>query len=608
MGFLLKNFKKLSLPSFRGKPKQLVDGFDLQRSRFLIFCFLGVFCVIGLRALTIQVFSPSSDLLDTLARRQYQAKIDLSPYRGNIFDRRGEPLAISIRRPSLYVNPRVFDPTPQQVKQLAQILAMPAEKIRDISNKKNYFAWLVRKIEFSQAKKIEALDIKGLFEISEPARFYPTGADLSHLIGYVGLDNRGLLGLELSLNDLLQGDHLTTIHNRDARGKSIYRDSILAMPEKTGKNVVLTIDSAIQNIAQTALAKGLEKAQAKGGFAIVSDPHTGRILAIANAPSTNVDFQSKMKAENLRNRALTDIFEPGSVIKPIVIGKALELNLTTLNEVHNTNNGTYKEDSWQIRDSHGSDQLTTEEVLIHSSNIGTYKIVKRLGPEKLYSTLQDFGLSQKTNSLSFPGQMFGRLSPWQGWRAIRFANVAFGQGFFASGMEIVQAFGAIANGGNLMRPYLIDRVESPDGGVLESHSSEIVRRVLNPQTALTVRQILKKVVEEGTGKSAILAHYTSAGKTGTSEKVDPLTHTYSDHLRIASFVGFAPCIDPHLVIYVVIDEPGNKPYYGGTWAAPVFREIAEESLRYLNVAPDKIVTKEVLAKAAQDPLQRTATD
>lgn len=233
MGVLLRLKKLHSL--LLKRPKQLVDGFDNFRSRFLIAIFLSVFLVIAIRAVTIQVFSPSSDILDTLARRQYQAKIDLSPYRGNIFDRRGEPLAISIRRPSLYVNPRVFDPSASEVRELSKILNLPTDKIRGIAHKKNYFAWLVRKIDVAKARKVQELNLKGLFEISEPARFYPTGADLSHLIGYVGIENKGLMGLELAYNETLQGDRLTTYHNRDARGNSIYRDSILALPEKTGK-------------------------------------------------------------------------------------------------------------------------------------------------------------------------------------------------------------------------------------------------------------------------------------------------------------------------------------------------------------------------------------
>jgi cell division protein FtsI (penicillin-binding protein 3) len=387
----------------------------------------------------------------------------------------------------------------------------------------------------------------------------------------------------------------------------IYRDSLLALPEKTGKNIVLTLDSAIQNIAQKSLLKGLEKARAKGGFAIVSDPHTGRILAIANASSESLDSLTRFKPETLRNRALTDLFEPGSVIKPLVIGRAIEEGLTTLDEVHNTYNGSYREDGWKhtIHDTHGSPMMTTEEILIESSNIGTFRIAKRLGPERLARALLDFGLTQKEQLIGFPGQMLGRLSDWRNWHPMRFANVAFGQGISATGLEIIQAFGAIANGGNLMRPYLIDHIESAEGGMLENHASELIRRVLKPETSRLLRQVLQKAVEEGTGKNASLSQFTSAGKTGTSQKVDPQTRAYSDHLRIASFIGFAPCTDPHLVIYVVIDEPGNKPYYGGTWAAPVFKEIADESLRYLNVAPNKSEIKDTLAKGTQDHLKRS---
>ena len=594
----------------RVKASQAVDSFQEARHRWLSLSLLIVFGIISIRAIAIHVFSPSADILENLARRQYQQKIDLSPYRGNIYDRRGEPLAISIRRPSFYVNPRIFSPTAQEIKQLSSILAMSPAKIRQISKRSNYFAWVVRKIELAPAQKVSALNIKGLYEITEPARFYPSGMDLAHLIGYVGVDNHGLLGIELGYDHFLQGEVLSTRNNRDARGESIYSDSLLALPEKTGKNIVLTLDSAIQNIAQKALVKGIEKANAKGGFAIVSEPHTGRILAIANAPSTAVGGFARMQPENLRNRALTDIFEPGSVVKPLIIGRALEEGLTTLDEVHNTYNGSYREEGWKntvIHDSHGAASLTTEEIIVESSNIGTLRIAKRLGPEKLSNALVDFGFTQREQQIGFPGQMFGRLTDWRKWDSVTFATVAFGQGMVATGLELVQAFGAIANGGNLMRPYLIDHIESAEGGMLENHGSELIRRVLRPETAQQLRQVLKKVVEEGTGKNALLSQYTSAGKTGTSQKVDPVTKTYGKQLRIASFIGFAPFIDPHLVVYVVIDEPGNKPYYGGTWAAPVFKEIAEESLRYLNVAPDKAPEKDVLAKNTSDHL-KTSSD
>ncbi len=587
----------------RQRPSQTLGPFYSGRNQLISCIFFGLFAILAGRALTIHVLSPSADILETLARRQYQTRIDLSPYRGNIYDRRGEPLAISIRRPSFYVNPRVFDPNLQQVKQLAQILNLTPSHIRKVAKRTNYFAWLARKVELQQADRINALAVDGLYEITEPARFYPNGVDLASLLGSVGIDNRGLQGIELAYDEMLQGEVLSTFRNRDARGQSIYRDSLLALPEKTGKNIILTLDSAIQNAAQRALVKGLEKAHAKAGFAIVSDPHTGRILAIANSGGPALD--SKIPGEALRNRALTDIFEPGSVVKPLVIGRAVEMGLTTMSEIHQTFNGTYHEDNWQIRDTHGAPSLTTEEIITQSSNIGTYRIAKRMGPERLAQTLNEFGFSSRDNQISFPGQTFGRLSPWQKWRPVRFANVAFGQGFYASGLELVQAFGSIANGGNLMKPYIIDHIESPEGGMIESHASEIVRRVFSPTTAASLRGVLRKVVDEGTGRNAALSSWTSAGKTGTSEKVDPIARKYSDHLRIASFIGFAPSVDPHLVIYVVVDEPSLKPYTGGTWAAPIFREIAEEALRYLNVAPDKFPAKDSLAKGSADHLQKS---
>lgn len=576
------------------RPNQAVESFRSQRARLLSIVFFALFFVAAVRAITIQVLSPSSDILEGLGRRQYQTKIELAPYRGNIYDRRGEPLAISIRRPSFYTNPRVFEPSRDQVKALAKILKIPPQKITAISKKKSYFAWLARKIERSQAEQINELRIDGLWEISEPSRFYPGGREMAPILGGVGIDNNGLSGLELSYEQVLKGESLTTFRHRDARGKPIYSDSILASPEKTGKNIVLTIDSAIQDIAQTALEKGIANAQAKSGFAIVSDPHTGRILALANHMAGK--RAGVTQDESQRNFGLADTFEPGSVVKPLLIGKVLDAGLVKMEEIHNTYDGYYREGSIRIHDDHGAPKMSTEEIITESSNIGTFNIVRRLGPERLHRTYLDLGFTKKDQLLGISGQSRGRLSPYQKWAPSRFANLSFGQGIAVTALEMVQAYGAVANGGTLMKPYLIDHIESPEGGMLEAHSSEILRRVYSHETAFKLRQVLQKTVDEGTGSHARLVEYTSAGKTGTSQKFDIVTHAYSPTLRIAGFIGFAPVGDPHLVIYVVIDEPGAKTGYGGLWAAPVFREIAEESLRYLNVAPDKVFVKDVIAK------------
>lgn len=593
----LKQLWKRSL-----RPNQGVEAFRPSRSHGLSILFFVVFGIIAVRAMTIQIFSPSADILEKIARNQYQTKIDLAPYRGNIYDRRGEPLAISIRRPSFYVNPRAFDPSPAQTKKLSAALNIPSKKIRSLAKRKNYFAWLARKVERQNADAVNRLEIEGLYEISEPARYYPNGRELTHLLGNVGIDNNGLSGLEYGYDKTLMGEKLSTYRNKDARGKLIYQDSLLALPEKTGRNIVLTIDSAIQDIAQKAMVKGLENAQAKSGFAIVSDPHTGRILAIANATRVHSKDVS-IEVQDARNYALSNVYEPGSVVKPLLIAKALEAGVVSLDEVHNTYNGVYREDKWKIHDDHPEPSMTTTEVVTKSSNIGTYNIMKRMGTEAVHQAYMDFGFTSSEQMLDFPGQMRGRIDAAKSWKGNRFATICFGQGMTVAALELVQAFSSIANGGSLMKPYLIDHIESPEGVMIESGSSEVLRRVLKPEFASRARSLLQETVESGTGRFAKLTEYTSAGKTGTSQKVDPQTRRYSDTMRTASFIGFAPATDPHLTIYVVVDEPGKRPGTGGLWAAPIFREIAEASLRYLNVAPDKIVQKEDLAKATNDHLK-----
>ncbi|MBF0440455.1 MAG: penicillin-binding protein 2 [Oligoflexales bacterium] len=535
----------------------------------------------------IHLFPSSLEHLQEIANKQYHKDLDLAPYRGTIFDRRNIPLAISIKKSSLFINPRLFKPTSEEYRQLSELLQMSIFKIKMIQERKNYFAWLKRKIPKETANKITKMKIKGLFEVQEPDRVYPQGSSGAHIIGYVGLDNMGLLGLERKFDSELRGPTIKIQRSQDARGESIFLQSDYAVPEKTGNNLFLTVDNAIQEIAEKALSEGIKNANAKGGFAIVSDPHTGRIIAMANYPKFDPNQMKKFELEPTRNRALSDTFEPGSVIKPFVIGEALARGKIKLTDMLDCERGLFHGHSWKIRDAHPYDILSAKDVLIHSSNIGTYKIAEKLGPKKLYDALVNFGFSTKTSQIDFPGQSFGRIDPYETWKPVRFANIAFGQGFVTTGLEIVSAYGAIANGGNLMKPYLVDHIESSERQMIASNTSRIERRVFSPQLAKELRIILHEVVERGTGKLARMDQYTAAGKTGTTEKVDPLTKAYSTDKRIASFAGFTPVNDPHLVIYVVIDEPGKKPYYGGIWAAPVFKEIALGSLRYLNVAPDK---------------------
>jgi cell division protein FtsI (penicillin-binding protein 3) len=543
-----------------------------------------IYCVLATRATQLHISPYSKNMLQTLADRQYHRQIKLSPYRGAIFDRRSQPLALSVKKPSFFVRPKAFNPTENQIRQLAKITGLPLSKIRAASAKNSYFAWLIRKTSSEAAEKIEALKIQGIEQISEVSRYYPSGVGAS-VIGKVGIDNNGLLGLERDLDSYLKGDEIEITTTKDARRHSLYLQSTLAKPEKSGNNVYLTIDRAVQEIADAALLKGVKNARAKSGFAIVSDPYTGKLLAISNYPTFNPN-EGTNSIEATRNKALQDLYEPGSIIKPLLLSKALENDPNFLNKTIDCENGVLVEPGFRLRDTHKNGILTPAEIIVESSNIGAYKIAKMVGPKALYSTYLAFGLTSEENLLNFSGQTLGRIAPPDQWKKSRFGNVAIGQGFQTNGIEMVQAYGAIANGGNLLKPILVDRIQSPDNSTVYSQTPRIIRNVMSPDVSKKLRNVLAQVVTSGTASLAKLTNYTSAGKTGTSEKVDPKTRAYSDHLRIASFIGFAPAKDPHLVVYVFIDEPGQKPYYGGVWAAPVFAEIAEKSLRYLNVKED----------------------
>ena len=583
----------------KNKPEDVVEYYTKQnlpnesslrfregRKKLIVFASFTVFTILLVRAALILLVPPSSDVLNELANRQYNRSINLAAYRGTIFDRRNEPVAISIRKPSIFVNPRVFSPSRTTTKKLAKILNISQKEINRISRKKTYFSWLKRKISDEQNKKLSQLKISGLHVIPEPSRYYPS-ALASQLIGYVGTDNKGLLGLELRFDKLLRGDKETNIMKRDARGRIIHNESTSAAPQKPGHKIYLTLDRVVQEISERALEKGVQAAAAKSGFVIVSDPHTGHVLAMANYPKFNPNNSKSINNKNMRNYAMLDLFEPGSVVKPLVIARAMNLKKTSLAEAFDIHKGYYREGSLRIRDSHPSDELSTEEILIESSNIGTYKIAAKMGHENLYKTYKDFGLGEPQFRINGNQQSLGRIDPWKRWKKVRFANISFGQGLLSSGIEMTQAYGAIANGGQLMKPILIQKIEDYQSNLVEDNPPQVLRRVIGERVARKVSKALEKVVSKGTGRNAASSLYTVAGKTGTSEKADPVTKGYSKSLRVASFAGFSPVSDPHLVIYVVIDEPGNKPYYGGTWAAPVFKEINEQSLRYLNVAPDK---------------------
>jgi cell division protein FtsI (penicillin-binding protein 3) len=586
---LLRDRLKALFPAKKRDKATIISGsFNNSRSSIVRWAVYLVFVAVFTRALWIHLFPPSPEFLNNLAKHQYRKKIELAPYRGNIMDRRGEPLALSIKKSSFYLNPRLFSASAANLHELAKVLNLSEGKLTSLQAKKGYFAWLARQVSSEQASRVRNMNLPGVFEIREPARFYPLGEAASQILGFVGIDNQGLSGLEMIYDKNLRGEVVDYMPAIDARGAKIYLDSQYAIPFLPGDSLQLTLDRVVQEIAEEELEKGVREAGAKGGIAIVSDPHTGQILAMANFPKFDPNRVSAKSFQNAKNRAVVDIFEPGSISKPLVVATALQEKHVKIGEMFNCEkSGRYVIPGGVINDDHPEEHLDVSGIITQSSNICMYKIAKRMGREPLYNGLRKFGIGDPAIRLGFASEVGGRIAAWNHWKEIRFANVAFGQGFSTTGLEMVASYGAIANGGQLMRPYLVSKVVRPDGSTHANVNPQVVTQVLHPEVASEMRKMLERTTTEGTGSKAQTIDFTVAGKTGTAEVFDPLLKAYSKTKRKASFIGFAPARDPHLVIFVLIDEPSKQPYYGGLWAAPVFSQISARTLHYLNVKPDK---------------------
>ncbi len=581
----------------RRKSREQPGTYNDRRHK-VILTFLGlVFLGVSIRASLIHLSPNRQTNLTKIAKRQYEKNLKLSTYRGHIYDRRGNTLAISIQKKSIFVNPKIFNPSSSEVRKISKILGLKPQKVQAIAGKNKYFSWLKRKVSNHLYDEILKLNLKGVSVVNEPGRFYPAGYDAGQVIGAVGVDNNGIFGVEKKYDKDLRGQSIDVKIARDAKGRMIILKPTTALPEKTGHNIHLTIDQAIQNITENALRRGVKEASAKAGFAIVSDPYSGHILAVANYPSFNPNSDSLSHFNKIRNRAFYDRFEPGSIIKPFTIATAMQHNKTKRFDVHNCENGRYRAGGVLFRDDHPDDYLTTEMTLVRSSNICTFKIAEKIGKKKLFEGLNLFGFGKNPENIVQIAPD-GNMSDYTSWKAIRFANIAFGQGLPVNGVEMVAAMNSIANGGLKSFPSIVSKVSNSDGLTVFEQPFSSPQRIMTEKNAREMREMLGQVVDNkrGSGSRAKLSHWTSGGKTGTAEKYDPVVKGYHPNKRIASWLGFAPVKQPHLVVYVMIDEPGKKPYYGGLWAAPIFRDIMESSLGYLNIKPDKSSIDKKLAK------------
>jgi cell division protein FtsI/penicillin-binding protein 2 len=512
-----------------------------------------------------------------MALRQHRETVVVPAARGTIVDRNGQPLAIGKLTTTVYANPRQVDDARDLTLAAAKLLGNdPAELYGLLTDRSRGFVYVARKADPRKAEKLEALGFAGLGFYPEEQRFYPQGPVAAQILGYAGLDNEGLEGLERSLEPTLAGKPGSQTIVKDPFGRAL--DVVQTTPETPGKDVRLTIDRQIQANAEEVLAETVRRWSARSATAVVMDPRTGDILAMATAPRFNANRFPKTRADRRRNRAVTDTYEPGSTFKLVTVAAGLQEGIVTPRSSFRLP-PTLKVADRTIREAHarGTERMTVREIVEYSSNIGTITIAQRLGEGRLASWIDRFGFG-KTTGIDFPGESPGLALPLEQWSGSTIGTVPIGHGIAVTPVQMARAYSVIANGGRLVRPHLIDRVDGQDA------RSGPGRRVVSKAVAGQMLDMLRGVVVEGTGTAAAIPGYTVAGKTGTAAKIDP-DGTYSSSRYVASFAGLVPASKPELVVMVMVDEPRGG-YYGGTVAAPAFREIARFNLQHLEIPQD----------------------
>ncbi len=561
----------------------------MKKTRILVigFLFLLSYLVVLGRSFQLQVLR--SETLRGRAERQ-QRKFTLStPRRGRIFDREGQELAVSVAVDSIYAQPRKIFDRSAVARQLSPILRIPRRELLNKLSPERPFVWLSRRISPSQSLKIKALDLKGIGFIQENKRFYPNRTLAGHLLGFAGLDSQGLEGLELKYDHLIKGEPELFLTERDARGHTIFPRGGNLLRSSEGNDLYLTIHKGIQYIAERELKKAVLATRAKSGVVVVTNPLTGEVLALALQPEFNPNCFWRYQPSLWRNRAITDSFEPGSTFKVFLLAAAIEEAVAQPKDLFFCEKGSYEIGGNTIHDPREYGWLSLEQIIHFSSNIGASKIGEKLGKEKFYQYITAFGFGEKTG-IDLPGEISGLVRPPRSWFQMGVRTISFGQGISLSPLQLISALGAIANGGRLMRPFVVKKIIDPRGTVIHTTKPRVIRRVISPKTARIVTKILTGVVKKNaTGWRAALKGYEVAGKTGTAQKADIINGGYSEDRLLGSFMGFVPAKEPELAILVIIDEPQGKAN-GGLVAAPVFKRIAEKTLLILGAPPTTQIT------------------
>ncbi len=557
------------------------------RSKFIVAAIAMGFVGLAGRAAYIQVFG--NDFFQRQGEVRFARTLELPASRGRILDRNGLILASSVVAQSIWAIPEDVDRDATKLRELAKLLGMSAAVLnKKLEDEDKTFVWLKRQVDESVARKIDELGIRGIYQRREYRRKYPEGESVAHVLGFTNVENKGQEGVELAFEKGLAGHPGSRRVIKDRLGR-VVEDVGDQVPPVDGRDLQLSIDSKVQFFAYQKLRDAVTVNKAKAGSVVVLDAVTGEVLALANYPSYNPELRQNLSGEQLRNRALTDMFEPGSTMKPITVAIALEAGRITPQTVIDTTPGRYSIGGFTISDTHNYGVLTVEGVIQKSSNVGALKISQKMSPREMWDAYTALGYGQKPQ-IQFPGAVSGRLRPWKSWRPVEQATMAYGYGLSASLFQMAHSYSAFAHGGRIV-PVTMLKTSEPVTGV----------RVFSPQNAAAVRKMLQMAAGPGgTGQKAQTVGYSVGGKSGTAHK--QVGKGYASNKYRAWFTGMAPIDNPRIIVAVMIDEPSAGQYYGGAVAAPVFSEVVQQTLRMMDVQPDMAVKPQIVVETAQESI------
>lgn len=559
------------------------------RSRLVVALVAAAFLVLIGRAFHIQIVN--ADFFQMQGERRYAHTLKLQASRGNVLDRHGALLAGSVPAPSIWMIPRDFQATPAQRQALTRLLRLKPDELGERLEGNGRFAWLRRQVDDDVAAAVMKLGIKGVHQVQEYRRKYPEGEAAAHVVGFTDIDDRGKEGIELGFDAALQGRDGSRFVVKDRLGRVVEDITDQTAPVH-GQDITLAVDSKVQFFAWQKLREAVQQHGAKAGSAVVIDVRRGEVLALANYPSFNPSDRSRLTGATLRNRAITDIFEPGSTMKPFMAALALERGRVTPDSVIATAPGRMQVTGSTISDVHPHGDLTVSQVIQKSSNVGTVKLAMQMPASEMWGLFNAIGLGQRPQ-IDFPGAVTGRLRPHKTWRPIEQATMSYGYGLSASLLQLARAYTVFASDGELLPLSIVRRDLGNDGAAPGEPLRVAGERVLSPRTARQVREMLRLAAAPGgTAPKAQTVGYSVGGKTGTARKLEG--RVYTTKYR-SWFVGLAPVSDPRIVVAVMVDEPSKGLFYGGEVAAPVFSQVVQQTLRLMQVPPDIDVTPQILS-------------